>query len=52
MRLPGMAPFAWSKQLDKADVAELLGETLSEEKAADQKLTSIAEGTVNLRAAM
>lgn len=43
---------AWSKQLDKADVAELLGETLSEEKAADQKLTSIAEGTVNLRAAM
>ena len=43
---------AWSKQLDKGDIAELLGNTLTEEKAADEQLTSIAESAVNLRAAM
>jgi ferritin-like metal-binding protein YciE len=43
---------AWSKQLDKADVAQLLEKTLMEEKAADAKLTSIAEAAVNVRAAM
>jgi ferritin-like metal-binding protein YciE len=37
---------AWANQLDMADAAALLEENLSEEKAADEKLTSIAE-TVN-----
>jgi ferritin-like metal-binding protein YciE len=32
------------------DVAELLGETLEEEKNADQKLTEIAEGGINYEA--
>jgi ferritin-like metal-binding protein YciE len=41
---------AWSKRLGRADVAALLKQTLDEEKAADQKLTSIAEKTLNLRA--
>jgi ferritin-like metal-binding protein YciE len=35
---------AWAKQLDLEDVADLLDETLDEESAADEKLTSIAEG--------
>jgi ferritin-like metal-binding protein YciE len=34
---------AWANQLDLADAASLLEENLSEEKAADEKLTSIAE---------
>jgi ferritin-like metal-binding protein YciE len=42
---------AWAQQLGKNDVAALLRQTLAEEKTADQKLTSIAEGAVNLRAA-
>ena len=42
---------AWAKQLGKNDVASLLKQTLDEERNADQKLTSIAEGAVNLRAA-
>ena len=42
---------AWAKQLGKNDVARVLEQTLNEEKAADKKLTSIAEGSVNLRAA-
>jgi ferritin-like metal-binding protein YciE len=42
---------AWAKQLGKEDVANLLHETLEEEKAADDLLTSIAEGGVN-RSAM
>ena len=42
---------AWAQQLGKNDVAALLKQTLAEEKTADQKLTSIAEGAVNLRAA-
>jgi ferritin-like metal-binding protein YciE len=37
---------AWANQLDLADAASLLEENLSEEKAADEKLSSIAE-TVN-----
>jgi ferritin-like metal-binding protein YciE len=37
---------AWANQLDLSDAAALLEENLSEEKAADEKLTSIAE-TVN-----
>ena len=42
---------AWAQQLGKNDIAALFKQTLAEEKAADQKLTTIAEGAVNLRAA-
>jgi ferritin-like metal-binding protein YciE len=42
---------AWAQQLGKNDIAALLKQTLAEEKTADQKLTTIAEGAVNLRAA-
>jgi ferritin-like metal-binding protein YciE len=42
---------AWAQQLGKNDIASLFKQTLAEEKAADQKLTTIAEGAVNLRAA-
>jgi ferritin-like metal-binding protein YciE len=41
----------WANLLGKTDVAELLEETLEEEKAADEKLTSIAESFVNEEAA-
>ena len=34
---------AWAEQLDMEDAAELLEETLDEEKAADEKLTELAE---------
>jgi ferritin-like metal-binding protein YciE len=42
---------AWAKELGRADVAKILEQTLNEEKAADQKLTTIAESKVNLQAA-
>ena len=42
---------AWAKQLGRSDAARLLQQTLDEEKAADRKLTEIAEARVNLRAA-
>jgi ferritin-like metal-binding protein YciE len=42
---------AWAKQLGRNDAVRLLEQTLAEEKAADKKLTSIAESRVNLRAA-
>ena len=42
---------AWAKQLGRNDAVRLLEQTLSEEKAADKKLTGIAEGKVNLKAA-
>jgi ferritin-like metal-binding protein YciE len=35
---------AWANQLDMADAADLLAESLEEEKAADEKLNGIAEG--------
>ena len=38
---------AWSKELGMDDCAEILEKTLSEEKAADRKLTSIAEERLN-----
>jgi ferritin-like metal-binding protein YciE len=41
----------WANLLGKTDIAELLEETLEEEKAADEKLTSIAESFVNEAAA-
>jgi ferritin-like metal-binding protein YciE len=42
---------AWAKQLGRSDCASVLQKTLDEEKAADQKLTSMAESKINLRAA-
>ncbi len=42
---------AFAKQLGRSDCAQVLEQTLAEEKAADQKLTSIAEGRVNKKAA-
>jgi ferritin-like metal-binding protein YciE len=42
---------AWAKRLGRNDVANLLEQNLQEEKAADKKLTDIAESKVNLRAA-
>ena len=35
---------AWAEELDLADAAELLGETLDEEADTDERLSSIAEG--------
>jgi ferritin-like metal-binding protein YciE len=42
---------AWAKQLGLPDCASVLEETLKEEKAADSKLTSLAERDVNVKAA-
>jgi ferritin-like metal-binding protein YciE len=42
---------AWAKQLGHNDVVTLLNQTLDEEKATDKKLTSMAEGQVNRKAA-
>ena len=42
---------AWAKRLGRNDVAKVLEQTLNEEKAADKKLTSVAESQVNLKAA-
>ncbi len=41
----------WAKQLGRADCAALLEQNLEEEKAADKKLTALAESKVNRRAA-
>jgi ferritin-like metal-binding protein YciE len=42
---------AWAKQLGRNDCATLLETSLEEEKAADKKLTQIAEARLNLKAA-
>ncbi len=42
---------AWAKQLGRSDCASVLQQNLDEEKAADKKLTSLAEGGVNRKAA-
>jgi ferritin-like metal-binding protein YciE len=42
---------AWAKRLGRDDVAKVLEQTLNEEKAADKKLTAVAESQVNLKAA-
>jgi len=42
---------AWAKALGRDDCAEVLDATLAEEKAADSKLTQIAERGVNQAAA-
>ncbi|WP_027062804.1 ferritin-like domain-containing protein [Mesorhizobium loti] len=41
---------AWARELSHSDVADLLEETLEEEKATDTKLTELAEGSVNASA--
>jgi ferritin-like metal-binding protein YciE len=40
----------WARLLDKRDVCDLLQQTLDEEKAADKKLTEIAESAINVSA--
>jgi ferritin-like metal-binding protein YciE len=42
---------AWAKQLGRNDCASVLQKNLDEEKAADKKLTQIAEAKLNLKAA-
>lgn len=42
---------AWAEQLGRPDCASVLQENLEEEKAADSKLTSLAERSVNVKAA-
>lgn len=42
---------AWANALGRSDVANVLEQTLKEEKAADKKLTDIAESKVNKKAA-
>jgi ferritin-like metal-binding protein YciE len=41
----------WAKLLDHTKAATLLGQTLEEEKATDEKLSELAESFVNERAA-
>jgi hypothetical protein len=42
---------AWARALGHAEAADLLQETLNEEKAADEKLSGLAEGGINSDAA-
>ncbi|MGE0239603.1 MAG: ferritin-like domain-containing protein [Parvibaculaceae bacterium] len=42
---------AWARELGRNDCAELLEETLVEERAADQVLTNLAESRINLKSA-
>ncbi len=42
---------AWAKQIGRNDCASVLQKTLDEERTTDKKLTALAEGKVNLRAA-
>jgi ferritin-like metal-binding protein YciE len=42
---------AWARVLEHTEAADLLQETLDEEKAADEKLSAIAEGGINQAAA-
>lgn len=41
---------AWAEKLGMPDAAALLGETLAEEKATDEKLTLLADSEVNIAA--
>ena len=38
---------AWAKQLGRDDCAAVLAETLEEERSTDEKLTRLAESSVN-----
>jgi ferritin-like metal-binding protein YciE len=40
----------WARQLGMEDAADLLGETLEEEKQTDLKLTELAESEINMAA--
>ena len=42
---------AWAKAMDLTEAAKLLQQTLDEEKAADKKLSGLAEGGINQGAA-
>ena len=42
---------AWARAMGHSDAADLLQETLDEEKAADEKLSGLAEGGINQGAA-
>jgi len=42
---------AWAQSMGHTEAAELLQETLDEEKAADKKLSTLAEGGINQEAA-
>jgi ferritin-like metal-binding protein YciE len=42
---------AWAQAMGHTEAAELLQQTLDEEKAADQKLSGLAEGGINQNAA-
>lgn len=42
---------AWARELGRQDCAEILRQTLEEEKATDAKLTQLAEARINRRAA-
>ena len=44
------ALIAWARQLGREDIAALLAETLVEERATDEKLTTMAEHKVNAQA--
>ncbi len=43
---------AWARVMKHTEAADLLQETLDEEKAADEKLSSLAEGGINQEAAV
>lgn len=43
---------AWARQLGEEEVASLLHDNLDEEKNADEKLTALAETSINSEAAM
>jgi ferritin-like metal-binding protein YciE len=42
---------AWARELGRTDCAEVLEQTLAEEKATDAKLTELAEARLNRKAA-
>ncbi len=42
---------AWAKQLGRTDCADVLQQTLDEEKSTDKKLTQMAETIINRKAA-
>ncbi|WBH17025.1 YciE/YciF ferroxidase family protein [Sphingomonas radiodurans] len=41
---------AWAEELGHADIAKVLGETLAEEKATDEKLSKLATSKINAKA--
>ncbi len=47
----GASPIVWLMQLGRNHGAAILRKTLDEERATDQRLTSRAEGKVDIRAA-